>query len=369
MRRFIECLIPVTACNLKCSYCYVVQEGRRKNEKAVFKYGADVIGKALSVERLGGVSLISITGSGETLIPRELPDVVAAILRQGHFVNITTNGTLKQPMEKLLVATEGMHERLHFSFSLHYCELRDKGLLESFWENVLSAKNSGCSILVQINLSDEYWDCWDDVKQMCLERVGAYPQVALTRDESNNTYKIMTVYTDEEYIAKAREMNSPLFECTLNNFMVKRTEYCYAGLWSAKLDLCSGEMSACYGHGRKQNIFADVTKPIVFEPVGKHCPFKYCFNSSHFISQGIIPELMPQTSYGDLRNRVEAGWQTDEMRAFLSKQFEDTNALLSEEEKESYDAIYRRLEMKNRIAQLPKKMVTVLKRLVGKGNR
>ncbi|MCQ2229180.1 MAG: radical SAM protein [Bacteroidales bacterium] len=363
MRRFIECLIPVTACNLKCSYCYVVQEGRRKNEKANFRYDAETIGKALSVERLGGVSLISITGSGETLIPKELPDVVREILRQGHFVNITTNGTLKVAMQKLLDATEGMHDRLHFSFSFHVRELQEKNLLEAFWENVDRVKQSGCSILLQINLSDEYWDCWEEVKQMSLEHVGALPQVALTRDESNNTYKIMTRHSEAEYIAKAREMNSPLFECTLENFMVKRTEYCYAGMWSAKLDICSGEMSACYGHGRKQNIFEDLEKPIVFEPVGKHCPFKYCFNSSHFISQGIIPELMPQTSYGDLRNRAEAGWQTDAMREFLSKQFEDTNKQLTEEEKERYDGIYRRLEMKNRIASMPKKIVAIVKRL------
>lgn len=369
MRRFIECLIPVTACNLKCSYCYVVQEGRRKNEKANFRCDAATIGKALSVERLGGVSLISITGSGETLIPPELPSVVAEILKQGHFVNITTNGTLKVAMEKLLKATEGMHERLHFSFSFHVKELKERHLLDVFWCNIDMAKSAGCSILLQINLSDEYWDCWDEVKQMSLEHVGALPQVALTRDESNNTYKILTKHTEEEYVAKAREMKSPLFECTYDNFMVKRTEYCYAGLWSAKLDLCSGEMSACYGHGRKQNIYDDLSKPIVFEPIGKHCPFKYCFNSSHFISQGIIPELMPQVSYGALRDRVEARWQTSEMKDFLSRQFEDENDLISESEKERYDSIYRRLELKNRIMALPKKMSIVLNRFFAKNGK
>ena len=33
INRFLECLVPVTACNLKCSYCYVIQEGRRKKDR------------------------------------------------------------------------------------------------------------------------------------------------------------------------------------------------------------------------------------------------------------------------------------------------------------------------------------------------
>ncbi|MCQ2227290.1 MAG: radical SAM protein [Bacteroidales bacterium] len=357
MRRFIECLIPITACNLKCSYCYVVQEGRRTNAKANFKYSAETIGKALSMKRLGGQSLISITGSGETLIPPELPEIVAEILKQGHFVNITTNGTLTQQMKKILDASEGMHQRLHFSFSMHYVEMEKHNLFDAFWESIDMAKKSGCSILLQINLVDEYEPYWDKIKEMAIAHVGALPQVALTRDESNHTYKIMTKNSTEHYLAKGREMQSPLFEYTVSNFMKKRKEYCYAGLWSAKLDLSTGIMSACYGHGRKQNIFEDTDKEIIFEPVGKHCPFKYCFNSSHFMSQGIIPELMPQPSYGELRNRPEASWQTDEMREFLSKQFEDTNEEISARQKLLFDLKYRVLELKNKIEIVIKNIV------------
>lgn len=330
MRRFIECLIPVTACNLKCSYCYIIQQDRRKNEKAVFRYAPEVIAKGLSVERLGGISLISITGSGETLIPSEIPQIVSAILKAGHFVNITTNGTLTNRFDDLLNATEGYHNHLHFSFSLHYVELLNKGLLDTFFNNIDKVRQAGCSILLQINLADEYVPYWEEIKRISKERVGAYPQVALTRDESNGTYKILTkIMTDEEYIAKGKEMNSPLFDFTCKNFMVKRHEYCYAGYWTAKLNLCTGEMTGCYGNGFRQNIFEDISKPIKFSPIGRHCCFQYCFNSSHFISQGCIPEMMPLPSYGELRNREEAGWYTEEMKDFLYKQFEDTNPLLS----------------------------------------
>lgn len=349
MRRFIECLIPLTACNLKCSYCYVIQEGRRKNEKAQFVYDACYIGKALSKERLGGVSLISMTASGETFLAPELPEIVLEVLKQGHFVNLTTNGTLSKQMKNLLEVCSKYLDHLHISFSFHYVELLKKNLVDIFFDNIDMARSAGCSILLQINLVDEYVPYWEEIKQISKQRVGAYPQVALTRDESNGTYKIMTKQmTDEEYISKGKEMNSPLFDFTCQNFMVKRNEYCFAGYWSAKLNLATGEMSGCYGLGIKQNIFENIKRPIIWRPIGKRCKHRYCFNSSHFMSQGIIPELLPMLSYGELRNREEANWYTPVMKDFLYKKFEDTNFSFWGLEKYFFDFIYKHPNLKYR---------------------
>lgn len=337
MRRFIECLIPLTACNIKCSYCYVVQEGRRKNEKASFQYSPETIGLGLSKERLGGTSLISITASGETFIAKELPYITLEILKQGHFVNITTNGTLTKQMKDFLSTIEGYSSHVHISFSFHYVELLTKGLIDTFFENIKMMRSAGCSILLQINLSDEYIPYWNEIKRLSKMHVGAYPQVALTRRESPDGFSIMTSETEEKYVRVAREMKSPLFEYTYKNFNVKRKEYCYAGLWSAKLNLATGEMTGCYGLGLHQNIFKDITKPIKWMPVGRHCGFAYCFNSSHFMSQGIIPDLQQQPSYGELRNRPEADWYSKEMKEFLYTQFKDTNPLISNGEKILYE--------------------------------
>ena len=117
MRRFIECLVPVTACNLKCSYCYVIQNNWRSNKNAIFEYSPQIIGKALSKERLGGVSFISFAGAGETMIPKEFPMIVSEVLKQGHFVNITTNGTFSNRFLELIKISQGMTHRIHFSFS------------------------------------------------------------------------------------------------------------------------------------------------------------------------------------------------------------------------------------------------------------
>ena len=91
-----------TKCNLKCSYCYIIQEGRRTEKSAELKYSPEHIGKALSKKRLGGTCYISICGAGETLIPKEVPDIVKQILKQGHYVNITTNGTISDRIDEIV---------------------------------------------------------------------------------------------------------------------------------------------------------------------------------------------------------------------------------------------------------------------------
>ena len=341
MRRFIECLIPLTMCNLHCSYCYVTQYKWKKNVSANFIYSPDYIAKALSKERLGGISLISMTASGETFIAKELPYISLELLKQGHFINITTNGTLTYHIEKFIKITEGYHDHIRISFSLHYTELLRKNLIDVFFDNIKKVRDSGCSILLQINLVDEYVPYWNQIKQISKERIGAYPQVALTRKISNKSFEIFTKkMTRNQYFSKGNEMLSPLFEFTCKNFLLKQTEYCYAGYWSATLNLCTGEMTSCYGSGIKQNIYENITKPIIWEPIGKHCTHPYCINSSHFISQGIIPSQKDILSYGELRNREKANWYGEEVKHFLYGKFKDSNQQLNVVEKLYYELIH-----------------------------
>ena len=52
IKRFIECIVPVTACNLRCHYCYVIQNDYRTNKIPKFEYSPEYIAKALSKKRL-----------------------------------------------------------------------------------------------------------------------------------------------------------------------------------------------------------------------------------------------------------------------------------------------------------------------------
>ena len=337
MRRFLECLTTNTTCNLHCSYCYLIQQNRRTNQKAYFDYPAEHIGKALRKERLGGTSLISITAQGETLIPNELPKIILEILKQGHFVNVTTNGTLSIHLDRVLEETNGYHHHLHFSFSFHYIELKRKKLIDVFFKNIKKAWDSGCSILLQINLVDEYIPYWEDIKELSLKHVGALPQVALTRREHAGEFEIFSDCTFEKYQTIGKEMDSPLFDFTCMNFNKRRNEFCNAGWWSGVLNMQTGLLRGCYGQGFSYNIFERIEEEIPFTPIGRDCQLKYCVNSSHFLSQGVIPSLLPLPSYGKLRNREEAHWYHSEMKKFLYEQFEDVNRPLPSSIRLSYE--------------------------------
>lgn len=323
--RFFECLLPVTVCNLKCHYCYVMQRDNRRMKMLEMKYSPEHIAYSLRKERVGGVCWISICGSGETLIQEECIEIVYNLLNEGHYVNITTNGTLSKRFDKLIEKCDGgLLNHLQVAFSMHYIELKKRNMLDAFFANVKKMRRNGASVLVQLNLCDEYIPFIDEIKEISLREIGAYPQVALTRDESVFPNKIYSNFDNKTYYKWGQKFNSPLFEFTFKNFNVKRREFCYAGAWSGVLNLQTGMMGACYANGVWQNIFEDPDKPIVFEAVGKKCGCDFCSNSSHFLSMGVIPSINAPT-YIELRNRENANWYSVEMREFLGHKLSESH--------------------------------------------
>lgn len=309
VKYFFECLIPVTTCNIKCHYCYVVQRDNRKMKLANFNYPIEHIGKALSKERLGGTAYFSICGAGETMLQKELPNLVNVLLNEGHYVNITTNGTVTAAFKRIADVIPSQYlGHIHFSFSFHIIELKKKNLVRRFFDNINFVKSLGCSFLVQVNLCDEYEPYIDEIKQLCLDNVGALPQLAATRDEVDlsKEIKLYTKHTTEQYNSIGSEFDSPLFEFTMKNFMKKRKEYCYAGKWGGVLNIATGDFRPCYSSPIKLNLYHDINKPIQWSSVGHHCRSPFCMNSSHFISFGFVPAIKAPTYY-DLRNRITLG--------------------------------------------------------------
>lgn len=327
IRRFFECLLPVTACNLKCSYCYVIQRDNRKMKIPELRYSPERIGQGLTKERLGGTCYFSICGAGETLLPEETIQITREILKQGHYVNLTTNGTLSKRFEELMRLPDEQKERLHFAFSLHYLELKRLNKLDEFFSNVKKVRNNNCSIVVQLNLCDEYVPYLDEIGNLCIKEIGALPQMAATRKENNlsKDVKFLTSYSKEEYYNIGRKYQSPLFDFTMQNFGRKQTGFCYAGDWGRQLNLATGVFSRCYASRIKQDIFKDITKPIDFCAIGNHCQSLFCMNSSHFLSLGIIPDQYQDVSYAQLRNRSEANWYTERMQIALGGKLKDSN--------------------------------------------
>ena len=326
IKRFVECLIPITCCNLKCSYCYVIQRDNRKNRMAELKYSPEQIGLAMNKKRWGGTCYFSICGAGETTMQKDLDKIVYNILKNGHYVNITTNGTVKKRLEDIIEYNKKYISHLHFAFSFHYLELKRLNMLDLFFENVNMVKKSGASILVQINMCDEYMPYIEEIKTICIKNTGALPQVAATRKEHEGLKKIelLTNKTDEEYISKGREFNSPLFEFTMKNFNVKRKEFCYAGDWTGNLNLSTGKLRRCYASYIYQDVFKNPKEKIKFLAIGNHCASPFCMNSSHFMSLGVIPSVKTPT-YAELRNREDANWYNDNAKKFLSTKLYESN--------------------------------------------
>lgn len=358
IKRFFECLIPVTICNLECEYCYVIQRKYRNMKKADLKYTPREIGMALTKERLGGICYFSICGAGETLAQPETLEIAREILNNGHFVNITTNGTIKKEFEKLKMWDKECLQRLHFSFSFHYLELKKKKMLDLFFENVSLIKELGCSFVVQLNLYDKYIECADEIKKICMENVGAYPQIAATRKETKKLEKV-EIYTEKninEYVAAGREFDSNLFEYTMKNFNKKRKEFCYAGDWSGVLDLSNGKLVKCYGHPIAQDIFKNPKEKINFEAIGNCCRSSFCMNSSHFMSLGTIVESGNET-YCSLRNREEQNWFNEKTKEFLSHKLIENNREYSNRKK-----IY--VNFKEKVLQILQKIKRFLRKII-----
>ena len=136
IKRLIAINVPIKNCNLSCEYCYITALKQTEKGAAKFNYSPEHVGKCLSKERLGGTCIINLTGGGETLIPKEMPEYIFQLLLQGHYLEVVTNGTLSQRFKTIGDFPEELLERLEFKFSFHYKELIRKGLIDTFFTNV-----------------------------------------------------------------------------------------------------------------------------------------------------------------------------------------------------------------------------------------
>lgn len=324
IKRFFECLVPESNCNLKCSYCYLIQSNRRAEKMVNFLYSPEHIGKALTKERLGGVCYFSICAIGETLLPKEVLEITYELLKNGHYVNITTNGTLNKRFDEIILFPKEYLKRLHIAFSFHFLELKRIKKLDVFFSNIEKVKKNNISITVQLNLCDDYIPHLKEIKEISINKLGTYPQIALTRNQRSKKMTIESIRPMEEYIKLGESFNSPLFRYTVKNFNKKEKHFCYAGDWSGILNLASGELKKCYNYPYSQNIFKNINEKIKFEAIGKVTCKPYCINSSHFLSLGVVPKIKTE-SYADLRNRKEENWYSKEMEEFLNTKLYDNN--------------------------------------------
>lgn len=355
--------VPIKNCNLDCHYCYITAQRQTEKGAAIFKYGPEHVAKCLSQDRLGGPCIINMTGGGETLIPPELPTYIKALLEQGHYLEIVTNGTLTARFKEIASYPKDLLLRLEFKFSLHYIELKRKNLLDKFVENVNLMRKAGCSITIECTPTDQLEPYIEELKDFCITNFGAYCQLTIARNDLTNSKEILSQKTVDEYCKTWEQFGSTMFSFKKDIFLRKCSEFCYAGCWSLYVDLGTGMSKPCYGQMYNQNIFENPDSKIVFEPVGKHCRQPYCYNGHAYLALGVIPELDTPT-YAAIRNRkCEDGseWESPDLKEAFSTKLFETNELWDEKKKKLYERKYLIRMFKTAIydwPELKKKFIT-----------
>lgn len=328
MKRFIDIQVPITHCNLKCDYCYITHMKKRDTKINPFMYPAEHIGKALSKKRLGGTCLFNMCGYGETLIPEEIIPIISAILEQGHYLWIVTNGLIVKRFEELMKLPQKFKNRLAFKFSFHYRELVRTGQMELFWSNVKLVQENGCSFSIEVTPTDELIPYIEKVKKEVESHVDALPHITIARNQESEKYiPILSKLSKKEYKNTWKTFNSDMFNFKMSVWGQKRNEYCYAGYWSGLLNIGNGDLKACYESRVHNYIFNDISKPIHFTAIGCHCKMPHCYNSHSFLALGNIPEIRTCT-YDRIRNRIctdGTEWLNKQMKEFISQRLEDNN--------------------------------------------
>ena len=334
-KKLILGLIPNNTCNLKCEYCYISQFPDFMKKNYEFKYSMEHIANCLSAERLGGPCLINLTGEGETMLQKGIVELCRRLLEDGHYIEFVTNLTVTKVVDEFMMLPPELLAHMEFKISFHYAELKRKGLMDKFFENVDKVQKSTASFTLELMPNDAIEDEIDDIIALCYEKVGAKCQITIGRADFLSSKGLLTEHSYEEYVEKWSAFDSTMFDLKLDLLGVKRKEFCYAGAWTLYVNLYTGEASACYEQPNKQNIFEDPSKPINFCPVGKHCLLPYCINGHAHISMGVIPELDTPT-YADIRNRKRENgteWFSEEAYEFFNTKLSETNEEFTDAEK------------------------------------
>lgn len=336
--KFIECNIPGKACNMKCSYCYVSQLNKISTKDVThFTHSPEHIGYSLRKERIGGTAYINICGLGETLIPKDIIEIIYNILKQGHYVNVYTNGTLTKRFQEVANLPKSLLSHLSFSFSFHYLELIRLNKLDIFFKNFNYCKNLGCTVICNMVLDDSYLPHIKQIKELTLKEIGAYPQISLAK-KANKDNNYSNLNKDIEKIHTiGKTFSSPYFDFTEKYYNYDRKKFCYAGKWSFNLNLANGNVSKCYSHPIELNIYENTECSIDFLPVGRNCISKSC-GGGLLLPMGIVPDIKTPT-YAFLKNRAEANWYNKEYLHFLSQQLYENNIRYTKSEEYTIDII------------------------------
>lgn len=334
IKRFITVHIPVYSCNFRCTYCYVGQhkDAYTHGIKDFFVSPED-FAKFFSIDRTGGVCYFNLCAAGETLLHPQLIQLVFLLTKQGHYVDIITNGVLTQKFELLITElNDYQRSRLFIKFSFHYLELKRLNLLDKYISNVNLCRTNKISFTIEITPHDELINYIDEIKDFSIKNFGALPHITVARNENTKDIEILTKLDRDDYYKVWSTFNSDMFNFKFSTFNIKRREFCYAGEWSLYVSLLTGDYYQCYDGDLLGNI-KNINKPINFRAIGR-CRQPHCWNGHAFLTLGDIPTLDCIT-YKQLRNRTTVtsdNWLQKDVCDFFDTKLNQSNTQYSDKE-------------------------------------
>ena len=224
---------------------------------------------------------------GETLLSPDVIPTVRALIAEGHYVMIVTNGSMTNRFKEIrdtFSDTEKAH--LFFKFSFHYLELLRLNMLDRYFETVNMMHKAGCSLTVELTPNDELIDRIDEIKEVCMKNLGALPHLTIARDDRTGGIDHLSRLDWETYKNTWKVFDSALFDFKSNIFYKKRKEFCYAGEYSLYININSGFYKPCNCGRFLGNIYTDKKLNVI--AVGR-CQLPHCYNGHYWIALGCIP--------------------------------------------------------------------------------
>lgn len=300
-----------------------------------YRYSPEQFARAMSMERVGGVAFGNFTATGETLLMKKLPEYIKAFVEQGHYAEIVTNLTISPVIDQILSWDKVLLNRVEFKCSFHYLELKNKGLLDIFAQNVHKIWNSGASANIEMTPADDIIPYIEEIKEFCMEQFRALPHLTIARDDRTKRIDYLTNLSMNEYDKIWSQFDSEFWRFKKSIFGVKQKGFCYAGAWSYYVDLTTGEARQCYCGENLGNIFSNPKEDLPIKPIGR-CELPHCFNGHMLMAAGLIPDSST-VHYGDIRNRKIPNGQDwlreDLLRVFNERIYETNERLDVNEEK------------------------------------
>ena len=171
---------------------------------------------------------------------------------------------------------------------------------------------------------DELIPYISEIKSYSLKHFGAYPQLTIGRDDTND-YQLLTRYTFDEYYKIWNTFESEMFETRMKLYMFKGMG-CNAGKKAFFLDAYTGNIARCIFNEKIDNIYRSDGK-LEFKPVADACPLEYCYNCHVYATLGLMKKCKAPT-YFTIRDRVKSDgthWIKETMRKFLDVKLYETN--------------------------------------------